>query len=238
MEQRVDQESLERIARDSWYAQRVPSVMIRYCARIFSRYFRGQRCLELGPAEGILTEFLTRSFSDVTAVEGSNQFAQALQARLPQVNVVNAMFEEWQPRQQFDTIVLGHVLEHVDAPASLLKRIAGWLAPGGVICSAVPNARSIHRQAAVLMRLLPAESAMSEADIHHGHQRIYNPESFRNEFGAAGLEIEAFGGYWLKPLSNSQLESWTDEMLEAFMALGERYPDIAAEMYVIARSRE
>jgi hypothetical protein len=44
-----------------------------------------------------------------------------------------------------------------------------------------------------------------------------------------------FGGYWLKPLSNAQLEAhWTPEMLEAYMQVGERYPDIAAEIYVIA----
>jgi hypothetical protein len=47
--------------------------------------------------------------------------------------------------------------------------------------------------------------------------------------------IQVFGGYWLKPLSNAQLEAhWTPEMLEAYMQVGERYPDIAAEIYVIA----
>jgi 2-polyprenyl-3-methyl-5-hydroxy-6-metoxy-1,4-benzoquinol methylase len=233
----AEQSTLDRIAADSWYAQRVPTAMIRYCGRIFSRHFKGRRCLELGPAEGILTEFLTRSFDHVTAVEGSGKFAEALKARLPELNVVHAMFEDYRPAEPFDTIVLGHVLEHVEAPRQLLVQVASWLAPGGVICSAVPNARSIHRQAAVLLRMLPAEDAMNEADIHHGHRRIYNPESFRSEFIAAGLDLEAFGGYWLKPLSNSQLESWTPEMLDAFMALGERYPDIAAEIYVVARAR-
>ena len=49
------------------------------------------------------------------------------------------------------------------------------------------------------------------------------------------MKIDFFGGYWLKPIANSQIEqSWTPEMLEAFMQLGEQYPDIAAEIYVIA----
>jgi hypothetical protein len=40
----------------------------------------------------------------------------------------------------------------------------------------------------------------------------------------------------LKPVSNKQIEtSWNPEMLNAFMKLGERYPDIAGEIYVIAR---
>jgi hypothetical protein len=36
-------------------------------------------------------------------------------------------------------------------------------------------------------------------------------------------------------VSNAQTDEWfTDEMIDAFLALGERYPDIAAEIYVIA----
>ena len=98
-----------------------------------------------------------------------------------------------------------------------------------------PNSRSLHRQAAVIMGLIDREEAMSEADIHHGHKRIYNPELFRQHFLMAGYKITMFGGYWLKPLSDKQLEeSWSNDMLRAFMALGERYPDIAAEIYVIA----
>ena len=39
----------------------------------------------------------------------------------------------------------------------------------------------------------------------------------------------------MKPTSDAQLEEhWTPEMLEAAMVIGERYPDIAAEIYVIA----
>ena len=85
------------------------------------------------------------------------------------------------------------------------------------------------------MGLLPHESALNEADRHHGHRRVYNPESFRGDFLEAGLRIEVFGGYWLKPLANSQFESWfSPEMIDAFMVLGERYPDIAGEIYVVA----
>ncbi len=85
------------------------------------------------------------------------------------------------------------------------------------------------------MGLLDFEEQLNEADLHHGHRRVYNPETFRRDFRAAGLSIEVFGGYWLKPLSNGQIEAdWTPRMLGAFMTLGERYPDIAGEIYVVA----
>jgi hypothetical protein len=110
------------------------------------------------------------------------------------------------------------------------------LHPQGRILAAVPNSRSLHRQAAVIMGLLEREDQLNDLDRHHGHRRVYNPESFRQDFLKAGLDIEVFGGYWLKPLSNGQIEeTWTPQMLQAFMQLGERYPDIAGEIYVIAR---
>ena len=112
------------------------------------------------------------------------------------------------------------MLEHVQDPVGILTR-QGWLSEEGRVLAAVPNSRSLHRQAAVIMGLLDFEEQLNEADHHHGHRRVYNPETFRRDFTAAGLRIDIFGGYWLKPLSNGQIEaSWTPEMLDAFMTLG------------------
>jgi trans-aconitate methyltransferase len=230
-----ERQRLESIATDSWYAKGVNATTIEYSARIFARHWQGTRCLELGPAEGMMTGILSKAFPHLTVVEGSARFCADLSARFPKIEVIHSLFESFQPQQRFDTIVLGHVMEHVDNAGELLKRMKPWLNPNGVICAAVPNARSIHRQAAVVMGLLPSEDALNETDLHHGHRRVYNPETFRTDFMNAGLKVKIFGGYWLKPLSNAQLESsWTPAMLEAFMQVGERYPDIAAEIYVIA----
>jgi hypothetical protein len=87
------------------------------------------------------------------------------------------------------------------------------------------------------MGLLKEEHELNETDRHHGHRRVYDPESLRGDFLSAGLHIDFFGGYWVKPLSNAQIEdSWTPQMLQAFMKLGERYPDIAGEIYVVANT--
>lgn len=117
----------------------------------------------------------------------------------------------------------------------ILNLCKSWLNPNGVILCAVPNANSLHRQAAVKMGLLKSIYSFSEKDIHHGHQRIYDPISLKNEFEKAGLKINKFGGYWLKVLSDSQIEqSWSDQLVNAYMQLGELYPDIAGEIYIIA----
>jgi 2-polyprenyl-3-methyl-5-hydroxy-6-metoxy-1,4-benzoquinol methylase len=196
----------------------------------------GDSILELGPAEGVMTELLAGTGKQLTLVEGSNLFCESLQRRFPDANIVHSLIEEFQSHEFFDNILLGHVLEHVENPVDILSRAKDWLKPEtGRLFGAVPNARSLHRQAAVIMGLLPKEDALNEMDLHHGHRRVFNPETFRNAFSQAGLIIEIFGGYWMKPISNAQIEaSWTPEMIEAFMALGERYPDVAGEIYVVA----
>jgi 2-polyprenyl-3-methyl-5-hydroxy-6-metoxy-1,4-benzoquinol methylase len=231
-----EKENLDRISMNSLYAVgMVPVLAMQYCFRILLRHVRRGNLLEMGPAEGVMTELLATTGNAITLVDGSSSFCDNLRQRFPQMKVVEALFEEFEAEDRFDTIVLGHVLEHVQDPAEILARARRWLKPGGRIFGAVPNARSLHRQAAVVMGLLRQEDELNDLDRHHGHRRVFNPESFRNAFYQAGLKIEAFGGYWIKPISNAQIEQqWTPEMLEAFMQLGERYPDIAAEIYVVA----
>ncbi|MBN8497087.1 MAG: class I SAM-dependent methyltransferase [Candidatus Accumulibacter sp.] len=208
---------------------------IGYCFRILCRHLLGENLLEMGPAEGVMTELLATTGKSMTVVEGSALFCNDLRARFPQAQVINALFEDFEPTEQFDTIIMGHVLEHVQEPVDILLRARGWLKPGGLIFAAVPNAQSLHRQAAVIMGMLPRVDALNAMDLHHGHRRVFNPETFRLAFTQAGLQVDIFGGYWLKPLANGQIEShWNSAMIEAFMQLGERYPDIAGELYIVA----
>lgn len=231
-----EQKRLESIANDSWYAFGVNANTIRHSGLIFDRYIKDGPILELGPAEGIMTEYFAAKYKDITVVDGSASFCSELRKKFPQIRVEHSLFEDFMPDKKYESIILGHVLEHVMAPAQILKRIKNWLSPTGRIYAAVPNSHSIHRQAAVIMGLLQREDELNQTDIHHGHRRVYNSASLAADFYEAGLVIEISGGYWLKPVSNVQIEqTWTQEMIAAFMILGERYPDIAAELYVVAK---
>jgi 2-polyprenyl-3-methyl-5-hydroxy-6-metoxy-1,4-benzoquinol methylase len=234
----AEKQRLETVATDSLYTTMSNIMTIEYSYKIFQRFLRPGNILEMGPAEGIMTEHLYRLNQPLTLLEGSTIFCSQLKEKFPAAEVINSLFEEFEPKLKYDNIILGHVLEHVENPVAILRQVKTYLNKDGVILSAVPNSRSLHRQAAVIMDLLPGEDGMSELDIHHGHRRIYNPESFRQDFIQAGLKVAHFGGYWLKPVSNAQIHSsWTKEMLNAFMELGERYPDIAGEIYVIAKNK-
>jgi 2-polyprenyl-3-methyl-5-hydroxy-6-metoxy-1,4-benzoquinol methylase len=43
------------------------------------------------------------------------------------------------PDNEFDLVILWHVLEHIEAPGALLKEVARILKPGGTLLVAVPN---------------------------------------------------------------------------------------------------
>ncbi len=238
MPEETEQGRLERLAKDSWYIIGYAPMTVKYCYRVFERHLVGDSVLEVGPAEGVMTEYLVRTGKRLTLVDGSDVFCADLRRRFPEATVVNCLAEEFQTDERFDNVILGHVLEHVLDPVQVLQHLRRFLSPEGRVFATVPNSRSLHRQAAVLMGLLPREDALNELDIHPGHRRVFHPGTFRAAFLEAGYRIEHSGGYWIKPLSNKQLEAtWTLEMMDAFMQLGEQYPDIAAEIYVIAKAR-
>jgi len=231
----TEQTRLDTIALDPKYAEGPNEHMVEYSFEVFRRYLKNGSTLEMGPAEGVMTRHLANAGYELTVVEASGRFCDDLKARHPDIQVVKSLFEDFTPDRKFTNIILGHVLEHVEDPVAILKQAKDWLADDGRILAAVPNSHSIHRQVGVLLGQLPVECALNEADLRHGHRRVYDPESFRHEFIAAGLTIEVFGGYWFKPVSNAQIQdNWSREMITAFMKLGERYPDIAAEIYVIS----
>ena len=227
----------EQVARTFDYFEGVCATAAEYSLGIVKRHLVGGKILEVGPADGYMTRGLVNDF-DLTLVEPSETLCQKLRQCFPQAQIMNTLVEDFVPSERFDSILLCHLLDHVRDPEQVVRLAAGWLSPGGKILAIAPNSESLHRQAAVRMGLLPAVNAFSERDQAQGKRRIFSRDEFRRLFSSAGLEIEFFGGYWLKPVSNRQIdEQWTPDMIDAFFALGERYPKIAAEMYLVARTK-
>ena len=224
----------EQVARTFDYFDGVCAAAAEYSLGIVKRHLVGKKILEVGPADGHMTRGLVNDF-DLTLVEPSETLCEKLRHSFPRAQVINTLVEDFVPSQRFDNILLCHLLDHVRDPEQVVRLAGSWLSPGGKIIAIAPNSESLHRQAAVRMGLLPAVNAFSERDQVQGKRRIFSRHEFRRLFSSAGLEIEFFGGYWLKPVSNRQMEQqWTPDMIDAFFALGEQYPEIAAEMCLVA----
>jgi len=199
----------------------------------FLPYFRGRSCLELGPATGHMTRTLASHFEEVVAVEGS----ASLLARVPDMpNLlkVHSLFESFEPVKTFDTIICNHVMEHVEHPVPLLRRMRAWLRPSGVAIIGVPNAKSFHRLAAVKMGLLRSEHDLNERDHALGHYRVYDQASLRHDVEASGLKIVAEGGVLIKFLSNQQtVNLLSPEIIRSYFELGDQFASNAAEIYCV-----
>jgi 2-polyprenyl-3-methyl-5-hydroxy-6-metoxy-1,4-benzoquinol methylase len=196
-------------------------------------YFKGKNLLELGPAMGHMTKFLVNDFKNVSVVEGSKELLDLI----PDYNNIekhHSYFEEFETDKKFDTIIMSHVLEHIENPIKILKLISPWLSENGVIIISVPNSKSLHRLAAVEMGLLESEYELNQRDLDLGHYRVYDLNSLKKEIIESSLKVIDEGGVFLKPVSNGQIDdNWNDQMIDGFYKLGKKFPEFCAEIFVV-----
>ena len=231
-----ERKRLISIANESKFGDGFNGKLINYRYLTLKPYFKGNSVLELGSAEGPMTKFLMDDFSRVVAVDGSSVYCDILKKTIKndKLEVVCSMFEEYTTEERFDTIIMAHILEHVDNPIKIMSRAKRWLRKNGVILIDVPNANSLHRQAAVYMKLLKTVDELNKLDIKIGHRRVYTPETLTEDIIKAKLRISATGGVFIKLFTNAQIDKFcTLQMQNAFYELGKKYGDIAAEIYVV-----
>lgn len=212
-------------------------VLLTFRYLTLQEFFKGQSCLELGCSDGHGTKLLLNHFKEVVVVDGSEKQIEQLKMNIPDSSKVHtevALFEEYEPAQKFDTIVMEHILEHVEDPVSLLRRTKGWLKSNGVLLIGVPNALSLHRQLGVQLGMLKEVTDLNESDREIGHRRVYTEATLREHIKQAGLNVKETGGIFLKPLPNTEMSTkMNEQQIIGFYELGKKYPDIAAEIYAV-----
>ena len=216
-------------------------VMHPQMIRSFEPFFNKGNLLELGSFKGIFTERFLDHFADVTCVEASDIAIEEAKAKLgDKVHFINALFENAVLPKRYDNIVLTHVLEHLDDPVRVLKRINyEWLAEGGRFFLVCPNANAPSRQIAVKMGLIPHNAAVTPAEAEHGHRRTYSLDTLERDTVAAGLRVIHRSGIFFKALANFQWDRLlhTDiiskEYLEGCYKLGQQYPDLCSSIFLM-----
>ncbi len=209
--------------------------------RSFQPFFNKGSLLELGSFKGDFTKRFLAYFDDITCVEASDIAINKAKLKLgDKVKYVNARFETASLPKRYDNIVLTHVLEHLDDPVSVLKRINDeWLAAGGRLFLSCPNANAASRQIAVNMGLISHNAAVTPSEAQHGHRRTYALDTLEQDTLAAGLKTIHRSGIFFKALANFQWDRLlkTDiiskEYLEGCYMLGQQYPDLCASIFVV-----
>lgn len=220
-------------------------VMHHYMMLAFTPFFTGKRLLELGCFEGAFTKKLSHVFCDITCVEASADAVLKARAKVPQAQYINGRFEDVQLDGKFDTIIMTHVLEHLDDPVRVLKRINDeWLSESGVFLLACPNANAPSRQIAVKMGLISHNAAVTPAENEHGHRITYSLDTLERDARAANLNVISRSGIFFKALANFQWDKLlkTDIVNQAYLdgcyQLGQQYPDLCASIFLVCKANK
>ncbi len=216
-------------------------VMHKFMIRAFEPFYKDGNCLELGSFKGDFTRRLTSKFSDITCVEASDEAISIAKNEFgDKVKFVNSLFEEATLTEKYDNIILTHVLEHLDNPVNVMKRINDeWLSDTGRFFLVCPNANAPSRQIAVKMGLITHNNAITNAEAEHGHRITYTLDTLERDAKAAGLHVLHRSGIFFKALANFQWDRLlnTDiispEYLEGCYQLGQVYPDLCSSIFLM-----
>lgn len=234
-------------ARDHKYAYGFDfDVMHPYMLRSFEPFFCQGSLLELGSYQGDFTRRFLPYFDDITCVEASDEAIGIAQNRLgTRVQFINATFEKVTLPKRYDNIVLTHVLEHLDNPIQVLKRInAEWLTEKGRFFLVCPNANAPSRQIAVKMGLISHNTAVTPAEAEHGHRCTYALDTLERDAIAAGLKVIHRSGIFFKALANFQWDRLlqTDIISPAYLEgcyqLGQQYPELCSSIFLLCEAGE
>ena len=216
-------------------------VMHPLMLRSFMPFFREGNFLELGSFKGDFTRRFLPFFDDVTCVEAAGAAMEIARKEFGEkVKFMNALFETVILPSKYDNIVLTHVLEHLDDPIAVLKRVnEEWLTEKGRFFLVCPNANAPSRQIAVKMGLISHNSAVTPAEKEHGHRITYSLDTLERDATAAGLKVVHRSGIFFKALANFQWDKLlaTDiispEYLEGCYQLGQQYPDLCSSIFLM-----
>lgn len=221
-------------------------VMHPFMIRSFEPFFRIGNLLELGSYKGNFTKRFLPYFDDITCVEASDEAVAIAKVELgDKVKFINSLFETASLPSKYDNIVLTHVLEHIDDPVAVLKRINDeWLSDKGRFFLVCPNANAPSRQIAVKMGLISHNTAITPAEKEHGHRITYTLDTLERDAVAAGLKVVHRSGIFFKALANFQWDKLlnTDiisaEYLQGCYELGQVYPDLCSSIFLMCEKGE
>jgi 2-polyprenyl-3-methyl-5-hydroxy-6-metoxy-1,4-benzoquinol methylase len=221
-------------------------VMHHFMLKSFKPFYKNGNLLELGSFKGDFTRKIMSYFEDITCVEASDEAISIAKEEFgSQVKFVNSLFETATLPTKYDNIVLTHVLEHIDDPIKVLKRINDeWLSDSGRFFLVCPNANAPSRQIAVKMGLITHNAAVTPSEAAHGHNITYTLDTLERDAKAAGLKVVYRSGIFFKALANFQWDRLlqTDiiskEYLDGCYELGQQYPDLCSSIFLMCEKGE
>jgi 2-polyprenyl-3-methyl-5-hydroxy-6-metoxy-1,4-benzoquinol methylase len=195
---------------------------------------RGRRALDVGAADGFLSEKLTGRGWSVTALERDPELAARARGRCKEVVVADLDAAPPLLSGPFDAIVYGDVLEHLSDPLATLVALNRTAAPGATVIVSVPNVAHLW----VRLSLLAGRFDYADRGIlDRTHLRFFTRRTLRAFLASAGLGLrellvtpvplplvvpERWHGAWLRGVhraSAGAARAWPGGLAYQFVAV-------------------
>jgi SAM-dependent methyltransferase len=115
------------------------NTLYAYRARQIESKQRPGKVLDIGCGRGLLLNKLRERGWEPRGTELSEEAAAYARHKLNLPVTTEELRECRFPGEEFDLVILWHVLEHVQEPRAMLEEVSRILKPGGVLLVAVPN---------------------------------------------------------------------------------------------------
>ena len=157
------------------HAYRETKRAIQRFERIRPLLVDGMKVLDVGAGGGFFPYVLKHRGYAVEGIEPNLGFAGYANQQL-EVDTHTGFVQDFAYAEgSFDIITLNHVLEHLEDPGAVLKRLFNWNRPGGYLNVEVPNIEATYHA--------PGHK------FHRAHLYTFNPENLKLLGRKAGYQI-------------------------------------------------
>lgn len=236
-------QDLEKMARNFDTSKDFDAVMAYYDVLEIVGKLKGRNLLEMGSSAGTVTKYLLPLAESLDIVEGSETGIERTRKLFgdERIRYFHECWENFKPDEKYSDIIFVRGLEHVEEPSKLLSVMKDWVVEDGRIHIIVPNAHSLHRKIMVAQGELSDLYALRDRDYRVGHVQVYDRERLERDVKNAGLNIAYSSGFFVKPISTSQMGDITmnpeHPLVRACYTAGKIFPELGTQLYMIGERK-
>ena len=224
------------------YSNPFHSKLLEYSVEKIKPFYSSGNCLVCGPSiKGEIEKDLPDYYDRIICIDKDEDILNTFKDNVKSdkfelmIDNLEALDLDRLTNIKFDTILVLHILEHLNNPINFLKTFKSLLTINGKIIIIVPNAESLHRCLGVKMGIINNIYDLSEEDIRIEHKRIYSMYSLELTIKEAGLELYNISGILLKPFHNALMQTLSNEILDGLNKMSDEFDDNCADILAVVR---
>jgi len=190
-----------------------------------------KKILEIGSSTGYISEILKKYGNQVTGIEIDQEAGQIAKKNCDQLIIGDVELldlDQYLENASFDVILCGDVLEHLKAPATLLKRVKKYLKPDGYLVVSLPN--FCHGD--VLLNILLGDfHYTSKGLLDETHLHFFGLKNIYTLFAECGYTIQNIHTTNLD-IGNTELKVDADKIPETLLKFVRSLPNSDVYQFV------